>query len=132
MAKNDKRNTEVEFDVEEWADPTHTSKNVVRKVLPLGMRVLVRIIPDSNRTEAGLYLPEGSKQATQESLTAEVIEVASAMDDESDEETNISGIPEGALILIPANVGTRVPWEDDLRIVETKDVLAIVHEVGLN
>ena len=132
MTKNDKRFSIAEDDVESWDEPTQSTKNIMRKVMPLGMRVLVRILPESNRTEAGLYLPEGTKQASQESLMAKVIEVASALDDDTQEETNISGIPEGAIVLIPSKAGTIVPWEDQLRIVETKEVLAIVHEVGLN
>lgn len=103
----------------------------VRKVSPLGMRVFVKIRKDSNVSEGGLYLPEGAKESSEESLIAEVIEVASAPDDQSDEELNISGIPNGSIVLIKKNSGVRVPWDDGLRIVETKDVLAIIHEVSL-
>jgi co-chaperonin GroES (HSP10) len=101
----------------------------LRKINPLGMRVVVHIRRDNSRTEAGLYLPEGAKQLMHESLLGEVVEVASAVDIDSDEEANISGVPEGALVLIRKDVGVKVPWDEDLRIVETKDVLAIVHEV---
>jgi chaperonin GroES len=103
----------------------------VRKISPLGFRVLVSIQKDSNQTEGGLYLPEGAKQNMQESLLAEVLEVASAIDDSTDEETNVSGIPLGALVLIPKNAGTKIPWDDTLRIVETKEVLAIVNEISV-
>jgi co-chaperonin GroES (HSP10) len=103
----------------------------LRKINPLGMRVVVRIRRDNSRTEAGLYLPEGAKQLMHESLLGEVVEVASAVEADSDEEANISGVPEGALVLIRKDVGVKVPWDEDLRIVETKDVLAIVHEVEI-
>ena len=103
----------------------------IRKVHPLGMRVLVRISPERNMTDSGLYLPEGAKEATQESVIAEVIEVASAIDAHSDEETNVSGVPLGAYVLIPKTVGTRIPWDDQLRIVETRDILALVDEISL-
>lgn len=103
----------------------------VRKVNPLGMRVLVRIRKDANQTDAGLFLPEGAKENMQESLLAEVLEVATATDDDSKEEANISGIPLGSLILIPRKAGIKVPWDDELRIVETKEVLALVHEVSV-
>ena len=102
----------------------------MRKVNPLGMRVVVRLRKDANVTEAGLYLPEGAKESTQESFLGEVIEVARAMDDETTEEANISGLPLGALVLIPKKAGVTIPWDDELRIVETKDVLAIIHEVS--
>lgn len=103
----------------------------VRRINPLGMRVVVRICRESNQTEGGLYLPEGAKQAMLDSVLAEVIEVASAVDSHTDEETNVSGIPLGAIILIPKTAGVRVSWDEYLRIVETRDVLAIVEEIAL-
>jgi hypothetical protein len=39
-----------------------------RLILPLGMRVLVQIIRDEDRTDAGLYLPAGAKEAQDEAL----------------------------------------------------------------
>ncbi|MCB0322494.1 MAG: co-chaperone GroES [Bdellovibrionales bacterium] len=107
-------------------------KSVIRRIDPLGMRVVVKIRRDTNRTETGLYLPEGAKQSKQESLVGEVLEVASARDMDTDEEANISGIPNGSLVLIPADAGVRVPWDEDLRIVDTKEVLALVTEVSLS
>ena len=80
---------------------------------------------------SGLYLPEGAKESMQESVVAQVIEVASAVDTETSEETNVSGIPHGATVLIPKMVGVRVPWDDELRIVETREVLALVDEIPL-
>ena len=137
-SKDEKREQIEEFEefegepVEDWTDLPRTGQNVIRRVDPLGMRVLVRIRVDSNRSEAGLYLPEGAKQNSEESLLGEVVEVASAIDEDSDEEANISGIPEGALVLIPSDKGVSVPWDDDLRIIESASVLAIVQEVELN
>ncbi len=104
----------------------------IRKVHPLGMRVVIQIRQSSNKTEAGLYLPEGSKDSMQQdSLLGEVVEVATATDDD-DDEANISGIPLGATVLIPKDIGVKVPWDSDLRIVETADVLALVSEVNLS
>lgn len=103
----------------------------VRKISPLGYRVVVRILKDNNMTETGLYLPEGARQSAQESLLAEVIEVASAFDDDTNEEANVSGVPLGAKVLIPKEMGIRVPWDDELRLIETKNVLAIVDELHL-
>ncbi len=67
----------------------------------------------------------------QESVVAQVIEVASAVDTDTSEETNVSGVPLGSTVLIPKATGVRVPWDDDLRIVETKDILALVDEISL-
>jgi co-chaperonin GroES (HSP10) len=103
-----------------------------RQVNPLGMRVVVRIRKESNQSDAGLYLPEGAKDATQESILAEVVEVASAMDLDTEEEANISGIPQGSLVILAKHSGIKVPWDDELRIVDTKEVLAIVQEVEVS
>ena len=108
------------------------SQKKIRRVQPLGMRVLVSIKPDSNQTETGLYLPEGAKTAMAESVLAEVIEVATASEDHVHDETNVSGIPLGAIILIPKEAGVRIPWNEKLRIVDSKDVLAIVAEISLS
>jgi co-chaperonin GroES (HSP10) len=110
---------------------TDRNKKTIRKLNPLGFRVLVQIEKDSNVTDAGLYLPEGSKESMQQSLLARVIEVASAVDHETDHETNVSGVPLDALVLIPKGAGTKVPWDESLRIVETKEILALVNEIAI-
>lgn len=109
----------------------YNSKKTIRRINPLGMRVLVRIRDLEEVTEGGLYLPENARNKMSESVIAEVLEVASAIDDDTNEEANISGIPNGALVLIQKNIGVCVPWDDSLRVIETKDVLGIVHEVEL-
>ncbi|NMC62536.1 MAG: co-chaperone GroES [SAR324 cluster bacterium] len=98
---------------------------------PLGFRVVISILNENDMTEGGLYLPEGAKQNMNESLLARVIEVASATDQDSDEEHNISGIPLGATVLIAKNSGIKVPWDEKLRIVNSKDILALVEEVSV-
>jgi co-chaperonin GroES (HSP10) len=96
------------------------------------MRVVVKIEKESDTTEAGLYLPEGSKDKMSEALLATVIEVASATDHDSDEETNISGIPLGAKVLIIKDGGVKIPWDETLRLVNTSEVLAIVDEFHIS
>ena len=110
---------------------THSSSRAIRRVHPLGLRIVVKLIKDGNVTDGGLYLPEGAKQAMQESVVGEVVEVASAVDERSQEETNVSGIPLGATVLIPKLAGVTVPWDDSLRVVETREVLAIVDEISV-
>jgi hypothetical protein len=39
-----------------------------RLILPLGMRVLVQVIRIEERTDAGLYLPAGAKEAQDEAF----------------------------------------------------------------
>lgn len=108
---------------------TNPGMRKIRRLNPLGMRVVVRLAKDANQTEAGLYLPEGAKGASEEAAVGEVVEVASAVDEETSEEANISGVPLGAMVVIPKRAGVRVPWDDELRIVDTKEILAIVYEV---
>jgi co-chaperonin GroES (HSP10) len=103
----------------------------MRRLHPLGFRVVARIVKDSNVTDSGLYLPEGAKETMQESILAQVIEVASTVDSRTDEETNVSGIPLGSLVLIPKNQGIKVPWDEDLRIIDTREILALVDEITL-
>jgi len=103
----------------------------IRRLHPLGFRVVARLIKDSGKTESGLFLPEGSKESMQESLLAEVIEVASTVDNITEEETNVSGIPLGSLVLIPKELGISVPWDESLRIIDTREILAIVDEITL-
>ena len=95
------------------------------------MRVVVRVFKDTNISEGGLYLPEGAKLNMAESMLAEVVEVASAHDTHTDEDTNVSGIPMGAKVLILKSAGVKVPWDEELRIVETKEVLAMVEEIAI-
>ena len=130
-ARKDEEN-EIQEKVTSEANVTYSDhKRTIRRINPLGMRVLVRIRNLEDTTEGGLYLPDSAKDKMSDSVLAEVLEVASAIDQDTDEEANISGIPDGALILIKKEVGTKVPWDDALRIVDTKDVLGIVNEVDL-
>jgi chaperonin GroES len=104
----------------------------IRRISPLGFRVVVKIDKEPQTTEAGLYLPEGAKEKMSDSVLAVVTEVASAKDTDTDEETNISGIPLGAKVLIQKDSGIKVPWDNSYRIVNTQDVLAIVNEILLS
>ena len=45
----------------------HSEKRQIRRLHPLGLRVVVRSQRDANVTDSGLYLPEGAKEAMQES-----------------------------------------------------------------
>ena len=128
--KDPKKFEDLQEDLDQWEEQFRRSKPI-RRVSPLGMRVLVRILPDKNLSDGGLYLPEGAKQNTLESIVAEVLEVASAVDRDTKEEANISGIPLGSSVLIKKSAGVKVPWDDNLRIVETSEVLALVHEIEL-
>ena len=49
----------------------HESRRI-RKVNPLGMRILVQIRKDSDVTDGGLYLPAGAKHSLQDSVLVEV------------------------------------------------------------
>lgn len=102
----------------------------VRYIKPLGPRVLVRVVKLEDRTRTGLYLPAGAKEEHDDALYGEVVEVARAEgDDPQTLGENVSGVPLGANVLFPKKAGNRVPWDDALRLIEVRDVLAIVEEV---
>jgi len=100
------------------------------------MRVLVRVLKSDDKTSSGLYLPPGAKEKHDEALYGEVIEVARARGKESDEDidlgTNISGVPCGVRILFSKEAGVRVPWDESLRLLDTKEVLATVEEIPID
>lgn len=113
-------------------DPATPRERILRHIQPLGPRVLVRVLPEEDMSESGLYLPAGAKERTQEALFGEVVEVARANSSTPLEEglgVNVSGIPCGAKILFAKSAGTRVPWDDALRIIDVKEILATVEEV---
>ena len=93
------------------------------------MRVLVQIIRIDERTDAGLYLPANAKEAHDEALYGKVIEVARDRPTTDEATENVSGVPHGAHILFRKDAGVRVPWDDRLRLIDVKDVLATVEEV---
>ncbi len=117
---------------------------VSRHIQPLGPRVLVRLIRGADRSESGLFLPAGAKEDHSEALLGEVIEVARTMpkaasaldelDDDDDGHTadlgaNVSGIPLGAQVLFGKEHGTTVPWDESLRLLEVRRILAIVETI---
>ena len=100
-----------------------------RLILPLGMRVLVKVVKDDDRTDAGLYLPEGSKEQHNEALYGLVVEVARDKPTTDEEGENVSGVPLASNVLFKKDAGVRVPWDDNLRILDVKDILATVEEL---
>ncbi len=116
---------------------------VSRHIQPLGPRVLVRILKSPDRLESGLYLPAGSKDDNAEALLGEVIEVARTMpktsgfvggEEDEDEPhaslgANVSGIPVGSQILFSKEKGVTVPWDDTLRLLSVRYILAIVDTI---
>ena len=106
------------------------AKRSHRLITPLGMRVLVSVIKDEDRTNTGLYLPAGAKEAQNEALYGEVIEVARDKPTTDDLAKNVSGVPHGAKVLFKKDVGVRVPWDENLRLLDVGDILATVEEIS--
>ncbi len=100
-------------------------------ISPLGMRILVRLIPPDQRSNSGLYLPANLAAEGTDALYGEVLEVARAEPEDSEAIAgqNISGIPDGSRVLFAPEAGFRIPWDESLRLVETKHVLAVVEEI---
>jgi co-chaperonin GroES (HSP10) len=113
-----------------------------RHVQPVGPRVLVRIIKSPDRLESGLFLPQGVKDSGAAALLGEVVEVARALpkaeaesmaDEDLDEDErevdfgqNVSGIPLGSNVLFERERGVAIPWDESLRLLEVRHVLALV------
>lgn len=127
--------------------PPAPPPKLTRHVQPLGPRVLVRVIKDPDRLDSGLFLPEGAKENAQQAVLGEVVEVARTMprvgldldddDDDYDDDdagldlgANVSGIPLGARVLFGKGRGIAVPWDESLRLVDVRYLLAIVDEIG--
>ena len=105
----------------------------VRYIKPLGPRVLVRVVKDDERSNAGLYLPQGVKEQHADALYGQVVEVARAEPGDDDDlglRADVSGLPLDAFVLFPKDAGLRVPWDEDLRLLEVKVVCAVVEEVS--
>ena len=71
------------------------------------------------------------KEEHDDALYGEVVEVARA-DTSTDGPSlgeNVSGVPLGAFVLFPKKEGLRVPWDDNLRLLQVKNVVAVVEEV---
>ena len=93
------------------------------------MRVLVQVLRGDERTDSGLYLPAGAKEAQDEALYGKVIEVARDRPTTDDVTENVSGVPHGAHVLFRKDAGVRIPWDERLRLIDVKDVLATVEEL---
>src|SRR5688572_7431789 len=87
-----------------------------RLILPLGMRVLVLVVKDEDRTDTGLYLPAGAKESHDEAHYGEIVEVARDRPTTDDLAENVSGVPLGAKVLFRKDAGVRVPWDERLRL----------------
>lgn len=104
---------------------TVTAK-IIRDIMPLGMRVVVKVLKHEERTDAGLYLPAGAKERHDEAVYGEVIEVARDQPTPDEPGQNVSGVPHGSRVLFRKEAGVRVPWDESLRILDVKDILATV------
>lgn len=140
MAHHDDDNRD-DADSPDGDDASLSMPKIHRHVQPLGPRVLVRVLPSDDRSAGGLYLPVGAKQQAAQALLGEVVEVARTqpnthalpLDDDDDDEpdlgTNVSGVPLGSQVLFGREKGIVVPWDDTLRIIDVRHVLAIVESI---
>ena len=107
-----------------------TTASILRHIKPLGPRILVRVLKQNERSATGLYLPDGVKEAHDDALYGQVVEVArTSEDDGTSLGENVSGVPVDAFILFPKTDGLTVPWDNELRLLEVKSVYAVVEEV---
>jgi hypothetical protein len=141
MAKPQRKKPDAPEAVEQPQAPVLPA---ARHVHPVGPRVLVRIIKSPDRLDSGLFLPQGVKDGSAAALLGEVVEVARTLprsdgepvptrdrdldDDDSDLDLgqNVSGIPLGSNILFEKDRGVAIPWDESLRLLEVRHVLALV------
>lgn len=107
-------------------NPLGPSDKKSRHVMPLGPRVCVRLIRADDKSAGGLFLPPGAKDAVAKAAYGEVVEVARAGEGFGE---NVSGVPEGSKVLFAKDKGLPVPWDEDLRVLDVKDVVALVDEI---
>jgi chaperonin GroES len=87
-------------------------------VLPLGSRVLVRILAEESVTRSGLYVPDTAKEKPQR---GEVVALG--------EDTETIKVAIGDHVLFPKYTGTEVRMQDaDHLIIESADLLAILRD----
>lgn len=89
----------------------------------------MQVVKIDERTDAGLFLPVGAKEAHDEASYGKVIEVARDRPTTDEATENVSGVPHGAYVLFRKEAGVRVPWDERLRLIDVKDILATVEEV---
>ena len=124
-------------DEDETAD---TPARVSRHIQPLGPRVLVRVVKSPDRSEAGLYLPQGLKDGNAMALMGEVVEVARTMpkadplvesEDEADEEDEETVRSRHTLTFwIGADLGDAVSEVDDQHMRALRHGLPVVSTRG--
>ena len=105
----------------------------VRLAEPVQSRLTIpcEMIAGDERTDAGLYLPAGAKEAHDEASYGKVVEVARDRPTTAEAGENVSGVPHGSHVLFRKEAGVRVPWDDRLRLIDVKDILATVEELNV-
>ncbi len=123
--------------------PSEGSGKVSRHVQPLGPRILVRLKQHPAQLASGLFLPDTARDRDDTAMLGEVVEVARttpkttpsrvAQDDgderDADLGENVSGVPVGASVLFLRERAVKVPWDETLRLLEVRHVLAVVEEI---
>lgn len=87
-------------------------------VLPLGSRVLVRVLAQESVTASGLYVPDTAKEKPQR---GEVVAIG--------DDAEVIRVAVGDRVLFPKYTGTEIRMDDaDHLIIESTDLLAILRE----
>ena len=87
-------------------------------VIPLGSRVLVRVLAQESVTPSGLYVPDSAKEKPQR---GDVVAVG--------DDTDLIKVAVGDRVLFPKYTGTEIRVDDaDHLIIESADLLAILRD----
>ncbi len=96
------------------------------KVKPLGDKILVKRDEAQDRTESGIYLPEGAKEKPKMGTVQAV--GTGALNTETGERIPLS-VKKGDKVLFSSYAGTEVKLDKDtLLIMSESDVLAVIDE----
>lgn len=93
------------------------------KIKPLGDRVLIEAVEDTEQIKGGIVIPDSAKEKPQE---AKVITLGTGKVDENGKNIEFD-VKAGDLVLTAKYGGTEVRLDDeDYRIVNSDDILAII------
>jgi chaperonin GroES len=100
-----------------------SASSTVKKLRPLGDRVVIRPMPGEEMTKSGIVIPDTAKEKPQEGLIL-VVGPGRILDDGKRETIDLKA---GDKVLYAKYAGTEFKLEgEDLLIIGQKDILAVV------
>ena len=93
------------------------------KVQPLGDRVLIQAVEETEQVKGGIYIPDSAKEKPQEAV---VVALGTGKTDDNGKKIPFD-VKVGDIVLTSKYGGTDVKYEDtEYKIVSSSDILAII------